>query len=364
MEEKYTCTHCGAVIDDDEYELLDGEPICRECVDNYTCACTRCDRLIYDSDSFGDEYHNLCQHCYDNHYTHCHSCDALICNEDAYEFECEDYCSECYDDVRYENSSIKEYSYKPEPLFYGADNLYLGIELEIDDGGKDSEYADDILYIGNKSGEHIYIKSDGSLDDGFEIVSHPMTMEYHKKYQWEDIFKKAVNLGYRSHQTSTCGLHIHVNRNAFGDNQMEQEEVISKILYFIEKHWNEVFQFSRRSTYNMNRWSARYGFEKTGKAILDKAKNGSNGRYVAVNLSNYHTIEFRLFRGTLKYNTFIATLQMVSKICDVALSMSECDIDSMSWSSFVSTIEDEELIQYLKERRLYVNDEITNEEEM
>ena len=220
------------------------------------------------------------------------------------------------------------------------------------------------LYIGNKADEHIYIKSDGSLDDGFEIVSHPMTLEYHKKYHWEDIFKKAVNLGYRSHQTSTCGLHIHVNRNAFGDNQTELEEVISKILFFIEKHWNEIFQFSRRSTYNMNRWSARYGFEKTGKAILDKAKNGSNVRYVAVDLSNYHTIEFRLFRGTLKYNTFIATLQMVKKICDVALSMSECDIDNMSWSSFVSTITENELIQYLKERRLYINDEITNEEEM
>lgn len=42
--------------------------------------------------------------------------------------------------------------------------------------------------------------------------------------------RKARNLGYRSHQTSTCGLHIHINRNAFGDNQSEQEEAISKIL--------------------------------------------------------------------------------------------------------------------------------------
>ncbi len=156
--------------------------------------------------------------------THCHSCDTLICNNDSYEFECEDYCGECYDDVRYGNSSIKEYNYKPEPLFYGADTFYLGVELEVDCEGKDGENADDILYIGNKSNECIYIKSDGSLDDGFEIVSQPMTLEYHKKYQWNDILKKAVNLGYRSHQTSTCGLHIHVNRNAFGDNQSEQEE--------------------------------------------------------------------------------------------------------------------------------------------
>ncbi len=114
----------------------------------------------------------------------------------------------------------------------------------------------------------------------------------------------------------------------------------------------------------MNRWSARFGFEKTAQEILDKAKSGGNGRYVAINLNNYHTIEFRLFRGTLKYNTFIATLQMVNKICDVAISMSESSIDELSWSSFVSTIEEPELIQYLKERRLYINEEVTAEEEM
>ena len=155
-----------------------------------------------------------------------------------------------------------------------------------------------------------------------------------------------------------------MNRNAFGDNQSEQEDVISRILFFVEKHWNEIFRFSRRSEYNMNRWSARFGFEKTAKEIFDKAKSGSNGRYVAVNLINYHTIEFRLFRGTLKYNTFIATLQIVNKICDVALSMSEREIDSMSWSEFVRSIEEEELIQYLKERRLYINADVKSKEEI
>ena len=83
-----------------------------------------------------------------------------------------------------------------------------------------------------------------------------------------------------------------------------------------------------------------------------------------VNLNNYHTIEFRLFRGTLKYNTFIATLQMVNHICDAAISLSEEGIDAMSWSEFVSSIRETELIQYLKERRLYVNEMVAESEEM
>ena len=71
-----------------------------------------------------------------------------------------------------------------------------------------------------------------------------------------------------------------------------------------------------------------------------------------------------MFRGTLKYNTFIATLQMVNHICDVAISFSEEGIDAMSWSEFVSSIEEPELIQYLKERRLYINEIVVESEEM
>ena len=260
---------------------------------------------------------------------------------------------------------IHDYSYKPNPIFYGDGNRYFGIELEIDEAGKDDDYAEELLDIANIHEDLLYIKTDGSLDDGMELVSHPCTLDYHcNEFPWEDILHCAVRQGYRSHQTSTCGLHVHVNRNAFGDNQAEQEDVISRILFFVEKHWNELFTFSRRSSYNMSRWSARFGFEKTGKQILEKAKSGCNGRYVAVNLSNYHTIEFRLFRGTLKYNTFIATLQMVNHICDAAISLSEEGIDAMSWSEFVSSIREPELIQYLKERRLYVNEMIAESEEM
>ena len=176
--------------------------------------------------------------------------------------------------------------------------------------------------------------------------------------------QKAVSLGYRSHQTSTCGLHVHVNRNSLGNSREEQDEVISRILYFVEHHWNELLKFSRRSEYSMNRWAARYGYEHTPKAIMDKAKKGNNGRYAAVNLCNYQTIEFRLFRGTLKYNTFIAAIELVNRICDTAIYNTDESLARTSWSDFVSGITETELIRYLKERRLYINEDIENEEDM
>lgn len=172
----------------------------------------------------------------------------------------------------------------------------------------------------------------------------------------------AVRLGYRSHQTSTCGLHVHVNRDSLGENCEEQDKVISRILYFVEHHWNEMLKFSRRSEYAMNRWAARYGYENSPKAIMDKAKK-NYGRYVAVNLCNHHTIEFRLFRGTLKYNTLIATLELVNRICDIALSYTDDEIAKLSWSEFVAEITEPELIQYLKERSLYINEKVEETEE-
>ncbi len=113
----------------------------------------------------------------------------------------------------------------------------------------------------------------------------------------------------------------------------------------------------------MNRWAARYGYENSPKAIMDKAKK-NYGHYVAINLCNYHTIEFRLFRGTLKYNTLIATLELVNKICELAVLMDDNEIAKLSWSEFVAGIKKTELIQYLKERTLYINEKVTKEEEV
>lgn len=68
----------------------------------------------------------------------------------------------------------------------------LGVELEIDGAGKYSENADLILAEGNTlDEERIYIKSDGSLNDGMEIVTHLMSLEYHKnEMSWQDICKR------------------------------------------------------------------------------------------------------------------------------------------------------------------------------
>ncbi len=84
---------------------------------------------------------------------------------------------------------------------------------------------------------------------------------------------------------------------------------------------------------------------------------------MAVNLTNTSTVELRIFRGTLKLNTLLATLQLVNHLCDVSIFLSDQEIQELSWLDFLQQVYEPELIQYLKERQLYVNDPVTADEE-
>ena len=192
-----------------------------------------------------------------------------------------------------------------------------------------------------------------------------MTLDYHLHLMpWAAILNKAKELGYLSHQAGTCGLHVHVNRTAFGENEEDQERVIARILYFFEKHWEELLKFSRRTKKQLSRWAERYGLKEHPSQVLDIAK-GCRERYTCVNLTNYHTIEFRMFRGTLKLNTLIATLQLIDRICDCAVDLDDEEIKDLSWTTFVSGCAHmPELVQYLKERRLYINEPVRAEVEV
>lgn len=101
--------------------------------------------------------------------------------------------------------------------------------------------------------------------------------------------------------------------------------------------------------------------------FLDCAKKGGHGgRYICVNLQNRDTVEFRMFRGTLKPNTIFATLELLDRICDLAVCLSNEELKAIARTSFVGGFQREacpELVQYLKERQPYVNELVESEVE-
>lgn len=367
MKEKRECSICGSVHPVEALTELDGDWLCGNCLHTETVRCQRCGERIWRDDNAGDGSTSLCQRCYDRYYTSCVDCGRVILQDDAYYIDEDDYDARCYGcHCRVRERIIRDYFYRPEPVFYGQADRYFGIELEIEAGGESEGKARQILEVANASGDElVYIKHDGSLMDGMELVSHPATVDFHlNHFPWAAIMEKAKSLGYVSHQGGTCGLHFHVNRSAFGETEEEQEAVIARILYFFEKHWPELLRFSRRTQAQLQQWANRYGLKEHPQEILEHAK-GNQERYTCVNLTNYHTLEFRMTRGTLRLSSFRAALQLLDRICDVALAFTDEEIKNMSWTSFVAGCGDlPELVQYLKERRLYINEPVVAEAEV
>lgn len=243
------------------------ELLCPACLDEQTTVCSCCGERIYKADNSGTDTIPLCEDCYDNHYERCTHCGTLIHRRDTYYRGDDPYCYDCYHTLPAQG--INDYYFKPEPIFYGTGKRYFGVELEVDEGGESDSNAERVLNIANSGRELIYCKHDGSLNDGFEIVTHPMTLDFHENNMpWAEIMEEAKKMGYLSHQAETCGLHVHVNRTTFGNTESEQEAAIARVLYFFEKFWEELLKFSRRTQRQLDHWAARYGYKEKPKDIL------------------------------------------------------------------------------------------------
>jgi hypothetical protein len=177
------------------------------------------------------------------------------------------------------------------------------------------------MLVQNTLGGHAYMKEDGSLDDGFEIVTHPHTLEkYHTDFNW-GVLDKLKRDGYRSWNTTTCGIHVHVSRTAFGNgdpwrlnvpNSMRSQMILqrqSHELRFMKLIYDNQRQVERISGRSSDRYAS---FNDKGQ-LLRKIKNGyqSNGRFSAINTENDDTIEIRVFRGSLRKERVLSAIEFV-----------------------------------------------------
>lgn len=67
--------------------------------------------------------------------------------------------------------------------------FFMGVELEIDKGDNVRECASALKTLSERE-DYFYLKSDGSLDNGIEIVTHPCSLEYHENsFPWKEVVK-------------------------------------------------------------------------------------------------------------------------------------------------------------------------------
>lgn len=206
----------------------------------------------------------------------------------------------------------------------------FGFELEVTSKNDGTSSSIQSLVNDIKRRSNIFIfERDGSIGNGVEIISQPMTWNYFINNL--SVFKQLLSIceshNFNSHNGNLCGLHVHVGRKALNGidhigNKINQKIVIQNINFILERFQNELFKFSRRTYNSLERWSDFYTETITlenGSKFIDKdtIKNISDGgRYHALNLTNEKTIEFRFLRGTLKWKTFFLSMNLLKNIVE------------------------------------------------
>lgn len=273
---------------------------------------------------------------------------------------------------------INRYSYKPEPRFgykndrESRENLTFGVELECEprrDGAPKMD-ADELSdRIDEIPGGRTYCKSDGSLSNGVEIVSHPGTLAHHMYVMhWRQIQRTCEKAGFRSHDAANSGLHVHVGRAQLGSTDAERDDVTRKVQVLFALYAAELTRFSRRRRSCLEQWAPidRLGvtpddvrrvssgaqLASWASAHVPAYRSNHNDRYTAVNVTNTATVEIRIFRGTLKRDTLIAAIQLVSNVFEYAMTHTWDELRTSTWADVATYKPYKELVNYMIARGL------------
>jgi hypothetical protein len=273
--------------------------------------CNDCGELIdaeNDDYSYAYDDYVICPTCRDECYSYSDNRDCYISNDD-YENEERDEDSEYINE--YHSSEL---GHIPSEFDKRKTKVYLGMELEVevkdgDRSGKAQEVSSAISGYRSPIDDNYYdystLEHDGSLDYGFEIITGYTGLDVHRDQL--KFFKNRWH-GVKSHDTNTCGLHVHICKS---DMTMYHA---SKLILFINDPDNHrlIKSIARRdeSGYAKIKNKAEDKRWITHAKQFDNPLNHLNeDRYEALNFKNPKTIEFRLFKGTLKYETIISCLE-------------------------------------------------------
>lgn len=313
----------------------------------------------------GDSVYSMCENGYRHMVSICECCGEPTLRMNSYDYNGKTYCRQCYQDrTKYkiksyhEHIDLKWYDDNNEPTDRQRGTPYFGFELEVGAGGESDSASEEVIKMFD---EEVYTMHDGSIEDGFEIISHPHTEKALFNMPYDDVFKRLADMGYLSHNISCCGLHLHIGREMF-----KTRNALAKMLYFYENNKDDLLRFSRRRLGQLNRWSAFYSPFDEGLSMDDcytiidsyDQRGDHDDRYKAVNLQRTSTVEIRCMRGTLLPSTFRATLDFIITIAKNSNTISELDIDDTSkWLEGVK----EETINYMKQRDCFGYTNITEE---
>jgi hypothetical protein len=283
--------------------LTDNGWVCESCDRRYFYECNDCATLI-------------------NSGSYCENCTDLRESDDDEDGDCD--CEVCRPSSY--GPTIHSYSYRPQPHFFGRGPLYLGVELEI---GTPISAIEGCATVAARHLESLgYLKQDGSLESGFEIVTHPMSHDYaRQRFPWPMLESLREHGAAPDHST---GLHVHVSRAAF-----DSAAHVYRWLKFLHRNNEQVCVIARRRS---DQWAAWSHEDRRRAKDYAKGDRGSD-RYRAINVTNEDTFEVRVFASTLDRQELQAALDLVAASVEYTRGLTVADIyarDGWQWAGFAA----------------------------
>lgn len=309
-QKEMVCIHCHQDLQQKSFIKINGDYICMDCLVKNYFYCDNCRTWhlkTSEKTKIGALY--FCENCKRMGIIRkCETCGTWHLTSDLKKVFDKYFCDKCFK----HKDTIKGYHRNPEPLiFHGEDAFYFGIELENCNENKltwdEHQFvAGEIIDLIGK--EHLHCEEDGSLRrKGFEIITQPHTMAEFEKIDFSRVCDTLKYFNY-SDKSDLPGLHIHFSRDYLNSDQT------LLLTYFYSKYYDNFKKLSGRITENSAyQWAAPnitiHGINSIDE-ISDDLKlqaiksyfSYSSDRYLAVNLNNEKTIEFRLGAGTTNYN--------------------------------------------------------------
>lgn len=224
-----------------------------------------------------------------------------VCNNEVVEGDLVDgeMCNSCYDN----KYKIHSYSTRvPTLLSFKAKNvrpkvepIYLGLELEYETVNKDRAKKEVINLLDG----HAILKSDGSIRNGFEIVTCPATADIHL-----DVFKSFFDNKPKDLKVAdNVGMHIHISRKPLNTF------TIGKMTEFLNRSDN-----ARFITHVAGREPNQYC--RLQNRTLTYPLYDKGDRYNALNLNPDSTVEIRIFSTPKDFQEFAQKVQFAQALTD------------------------------------------------
>lgn len=244
---------------------------------------------------------------------------------------------------------------RPKNAVNDNSRRYFGIELEtelrtMNDVAVYTTRLHDLMNANDVDFETIKFERDGSLNNGVEIITQPMSMAYilENKDKFKEMLELIDSMRATSHDNGRCGMHVHVSKTEISN------DVHDNLWLIFECFHKELTIFSRRTNMNWCNFMCE-SLRRNHVNYIDKEyvrynKPTSNDHHSAINNGNSNTTEFRIFRGTTNFQTFMANIQLVDNLVSIAR---EDNINGITWETIINyNVKYSELMEYNRRKNI------------